>query len=166
MDWARLKPAEKKTVTIALAGFLLFGMCAKAAQDLVTKKVTVYKSQIKKSRAQLVDLKTKTPQDEEIADKIESLESDEQRLSAQIESLEKKIPSRFNMAQLVGEFTRLAKEVKLESVKQRIVKDQGYSRIFLEVKFYSTYLNAVKYLASVESISPFLKVEEMEMAIL
>jgi hypothetical protein len=66
------------------------------------------------------------------------------------------------MAQLVGEFTRLAKEVRLDSVKQRIAKDQGYSRIFLEVKFYSTYLNAIQYVAAVESISPFLRVEEME----
>ena len=79
-----------------------------------------------------------------------------------MDELEKKIPSRFNMAQLVGEFTRLAKEVKLDSVKQRIVKDQGYSRIILEVKFYASYLDAVRYLASVESISQFLKVEEME----
>ena len=93
---------------------------------------------------------------------MQSLSSEEKSLSQELSVLETKIPSRFNMAQMVGEFTRLAKEVKLESVKQRVVKDQGYSRIFLEVKFYATYLDAIRYLASVETVSPFLKVEEME----
>ena len=145
-----------------LAAILFFGVYVKAVQEPLSRKVTMYKTQIKKSQAQLSDLKTKAPQDTEIAEKITSLESEEKQLADQIGSLEKKIPSRFNMAQLVGEFTRLAKEVKLESVKQKIMKDQGYSRIILEVKFYATYINAIKYLASVESISPFLKVEEME----
>src|SRR3989338_1303926 len=161
MEWSRLKPREKAAIA-ALAAFILFGVYAKMVQEPLAKKIAGYQSQIKKSQAQLADLRTKTPQDSEIADKIQGLESEEARLSEQIDSLEKKIPSRFNMARMVGEFTRLAKEVKLESVKQKIVKDQGYSHIVLEVKFYATYLNAIKYLASVESISPFLKVEEME----
>ena len=147
---------------LALAGVVLFGIYWRAIQEPVAKKTAAYKTQIRKSQAQLKDLTSKEPQDKEVAEKLVLLQEDNVRLEEQIGTLEKKIPSRFNMAQLVGEFTRLAKEVKLDSVKQRIAKDQGYSRIFLEVKFYSTYLNAIQYVAAVESISPFLRVEEME----
>ena len=149
-------------VFAALAGVVFFGIYWRAVQEPVAKKTTAYKTQIRKSQAQLKDLATKEPQDKEVAEKIGSLEEENARLAGELEVLEKKIPSRFNMAQLVGEFTRLAKEVKLDSVKQRITKDQGYSRIFLDVKFYSTYLDAIRYVGAVESISPFLRVEEME----
>ena len=161
MDFSKLKSREK-TVFLALAGVLFFGIYWRAVQEPVAKKTAAYRTQIKKSQAQLKDLMSKEPQDKEVAEKIDSLSEDNARLSEQIGTLEKKIPSRFNMSKLVGEFTRLANDVKLDSVKQRITKDQGYSRIFLEVKFYSTYLNAIKYVAAVESISPFLRVEEME----
>ena len=154
--------SREKAVIAALAGVVFFGIYWRAVHEPVAKQTATYKTQIKKSQAQLKDLMSKEPQDKEVAEKIQALEEDNDRLSGQIGTLEKKIPSRFNMAQLVGEFTRLSKEIKLDSVKQRIAKDQGYSRIFLEVKFYSTYLNAIKYVAAVESISPFLRVEEME----
>ena len=161
MDFSKLRSREK-IVFAALAAIVLFGVYWRLIQEPVAKRTASYKTQIKKSQAQLKDLTSKEPQDKEIAQKIASLEEESGGLSEQIGKLEKEIPSRFNMAQLVGEFTRLAKEVKLDSVKQRITKDQGYSRIFLEVKFYSTYLDAIQYVAAVESISPFLRVEEME----
>lgn len=161
MDFRKLK-GQEKTAFIALAGILVFGLYWRVVHEPMSKRVMSYKTQIRKSQAQLKDLMSKQPQDKEIAEKIQGLEEEDGRLSGQIELLEKKIPSQFNSVQLVGEFTRLAKEIKLDSVKQRIAKEQGYSRIFLEVKFYSTYLNAIKYIAAIESISPFLRVEEME----
>ena len=97
-----------------------------------------------------------------ISKKIKDLEAEEVTLSKAILDLEKKMPSQFNTSQLVGEVTGLAKEVKLESVKQRIVKEQTYSRIILEIRFYSTYLDAIKYVAAIEAISPFLRVDELE----
>ncbi len=161
MDWSRLKFREKAALAV-LAGVFFFGLYWRIVREPVAKKVTSYKAQILKSQAQLKGLMSKEPQDKQVADKIQSLEEEDKLLSNQIELLENQIPSRFNMAQLVGEFTRLAKEIKLDSVKQRIAKEQGYSKIFLEVKFFSTYLNAIKYIAAIESISPFLRVEEME----
>ncbi len=161
MDWGKLKSREKLAF-VALVGVVVTGVYWRLVQEPMAKQVVSYKAQIRKSQKQLKDLVTKEPQDVEISGKIQVLEEEDARLSDQIGSLEKQIPSRFNMSQLVGEFARLAKEIKLDSVKQRITKEQGYSRIFLEVKFYSTYLNAIKYIAAVESISPFLRVEEME----
>ena len=97
-----------------------------------------------------------------LSSKIKELEEQEAKLSSDIAELEKKMPSQFNTSELVGQITSLAKEVKLESVKQHIAKEQSYSRIFLEVKFYSTYLDAIKYVAAIESLSPFLRVDELE----
>jgi Tfp pilus assembly protein PilO len=161
MDLLKLKPRERMAI-LALGGFLFFGIYAKAVQQPIHKKIALYKTQIKRSQAQLNDLGSKTPQDQKVAGSIDSIAAEAKAQEEQIAALEKQIPSRFNMSQLVGEFTRLASEVKLEGVKQNIVKDQGYSRIFLEVKFYSNYQDAVKYVASLETMSPFLKVEEME----
>ena len=160
-SWSKLNPREK-IVIASLAAFLLLGVYTKAVHEPVSKMVKGYDQQIKKSKAQLTDLKTKMPQDEEVAEKITKLQADGKKLSGELQSLEQRIPSRFQLAQLVGEFTRLANEVKLDSVSQRIVKDQGYSRIFLEVKFFASYMDAIQYLSAIESISPFLRVEEME----
>ncbi len=161
MKWNELKPREKKIMALLAAAFVL-GAYFNLIKKPLDKKIVYYKSQIKKSQAQLGDLKSKMPQDTEVAHKLKGLESERDALAEKIAVLEQKIPSRLTMTQMVGEFTRLAKDVKLEYVKQRIVKDQGYSRIILETKFFGSFANAVNYLAAVETISPFLKVEEME----
>ena len=128
----------------------------------VSKKVAGYKTQIRRSEAQLKDLEAKQPQDAELEMKIRDLTEDESKLSQEIEQLEKMVPSSFYTSQLIGELTRLASEVKLESIKQKIAKEQANSRIFLDVKFYASYLDAVRYVASIESISPFIRIDEME----
>lgn len=156
-----LKNREKAAV-VAVAGLLFLGVYAKAVHQPAAGQIATYKTQIKRSKAQLQDLKTKTPQDVALAQRTKALKEEKLELSERISSLEKKIPSRESLSQLVGEFTRLANEVKLESVKQKIMKEQGYEKVVLEVKFYSSYVDAVRYVASLESISPFLKVEEME----
>jgi len=161
VEWSQLKSRERKAV-ILFAAAAFFGLYMKFVNEPVSKKVAGYRSQIERSEAQLRDLETKQPQDTELVIKIKGIIQEETKLSEEIEGLEKMVPSRLHTSQLVGELTRLAKEVKLESIKQKITKEQTYSRIFLEVKFYSTYLDAVTYLASIESISPFIRVEEME----
>jgi Tfp pilus assembly protein PilO len=159
--WGKLKAREKWAIVIfALAVF--FGVYMKFVQEPLSKKVAEYKSQIQRAQAQLRDLETKKPQDTELRVKIKDLEEDDAKLSESVKELEGMVPSRLYASQLVSELTRLAKEVKLESIKQWITKEQAYSRIFLEVKFYSSYPDAVSYLASVESVSPFIHVEELE----
>lgn len=147
---------------MVLGACVFFGMYMHFIDKPVSRKVAVYKSQIRSSEMQLKDLQTKIPQDALISSKIEGIGEENVKLAKEIASLEERMPSQFNTSQLVGALTSLAKEVKLESVKQRIVKEQAYSRMFLEVKFYSTYLDAVKYVAAIEAISPFMRVEEME----
>ena len=161
MEWSQLKSREK-TVIMLFAGAIFFGTYMKMVVQPISKKVAFYKSQMRNSEMQLKDLETKKPQDAMVSTNIKDLEGDEVKLAKEIDALERKMPSQFNTSELVGEVTRLAKEVKLESVKQRIAKDQSYTRIFLEIKFYSTYTDAIQYMAEIESISPFIRVEELE----
>ena len=161
MEWSKLKSRERKVILIfGLAVF--FGLYMRFVDQPVSKKVAGYKTQIRRSEAQLKDLEAKQPQDAELEMKIRDLTEDESKLSQEIEQLEKMVPSSFYTSQLIGELTRLASEVKLESIKQKIAKEQANSRIFLDVKFYASYLDAVRYVASIESISPFIRIDEME----
>lgn len=146
-----------------MAAAALFGLYMKWVDQPISKRVTYYKSQIQRSEAQLRDLQTKTPQDVEIAKKIEGLQEREAELSEKLSDLEKQVPSRLYTSQLVARVTELAGQVKLESIKQNVLKEQTNSRMILEVKFYSTFLDAVQYVAAVESISPFLRVDEFEL---
>ncbi len=161
MEWNKLKPRER-TALLLFGSCVFFGLYMRFIERPVSQRVSVIKSQIKNSEMQLKDLESKVPQDTLVSSKIQSAQDEIERLSQEIGALEEKIPSQFNTSQLVGAVTDLAKEVKLESVKQRIAKEQVYSRIYLEIKFYSTYRDAVQYVAAVEAISPFMRVEELE----
>ena len=145
-----------------LGAALVFGMYMRFIERPTAKAVAGYKSQIRNSQMQLKDLETKKPQDAQVSTSIEALEAKQKKLAEDIAKLEEQMPSQFNTSQLVGQITVLAKEVKLESVKQRVAKEQAYLRIFLEVKFYATYPDAIRYVAAVEAISPFIRVEELE----
>ncbi len=147
---------------MVLGAAVLFGMYMRFIERPASKVVAGYKSQIRNSQMQLKDLETKKPQDAQISLNVEELGAKQKALSEEITKLEEQMPSQFNTSQLIGHVTNLAKEVRLESVKQRVVKDQSYLRIFLEIKFYSNYPDAIRYIAAVEAISPFIRVEEME----
>jgi Tfp pilus assembly protein PilO len=162
MEWSKLKPRERSALII-LGLAVLFGLYMRFVEGPASRKIAGYKSQIRNSQMQLKDLETKLPQDEQISSKLLELEAKEKQLSREVAEFEERMPSQFNTSELVAQLTSLAKEVKLESVKQRIVREQAYSRIFLEVKFYATTLDAVRYVAAVESLSPFLRVEEFEL---
>lgn len=162
MEWNRLKPRERAAAMI-LGAAVLFAVYWRYVEMPVTHRIATYKSQIRSSEMQLKDLETKMPQDLAVSSTVEDVKKQTEELQKGIAAIEEDMPSQFNTSQLVGAVTSLAKEVKLESVKQRIEKEQSYSRIYLEIKFYSTYLDAVKYLSAIEAISPFIRVEELEM---
>lgn len=151
-------------MVLAIGAVVLFVAHTKFVYGPVSRQVGVYKAQIKKAEKQMSDLRSKRPQEKEVSGTVQELQNESLVLTAEKENLEKQMPSRFQLSQLVGEVTRLAQEVKLESVKQKIVKDQDFSRVYLEVKYYSSYVDSLRYIAAVEALSPFLRVEEMELA--
>ncbi len=161
MEWSKLKPREKLLV-VAIGAVVLGVLYMRMVYAPVQQKITTYQSQIKKAQKQLNELKAKTPQDVQVSGNVSQLQEETARLASEMSSIEKDMPSKFQLSQLVGELTRLSSEVKLDSVKQKIVKDQSFSRVFMEIKFYSNFTDTIKYMAAIESISPFIRVDEME----
>ncbi len=147
-----------------LAAAVVFSMYMKIVHQPISDKTAFYRTQIRKAEAQLKDLSGKTPSVTREEEKIQVLQEETDRLEEKISGLEKKLPSKSNTSQLIGEITRLARDTKLESVKQKISQEEGYSRIFLEIKFNASYIATIQYLSAVETISPFLRVEEMEIS--
>ena len=130
----------------------------------ILKKIGSYQAQIKKSESQLRELSGSQKPIDELEGRLNALKEENKDLEVKAKVMEKSLPSRGSVSQLIAEFTRLALNVKLESVKQTIVKEEGFARLFLEVKFNGTYAEAIKYVAAVESISGFLRIEEMEIS--
>src|SRR5262245_24275899 len=117
MEWSQLKQREK-TALLLLGAAAFFGIYMRMIVQPISRQVTAFKSQKRNSEIQLKDLEAKNPQNTIISANIRKLEEEELELTEAIGILEKKMPSQFDTSQLVGEATRLAREVKLESVKQ------------------------------------------------
>ena len=161
MDIKKLKPREKLVIA-GLAVVILFSVYAKLIHEPFAKKAQSSKMRIKKAESQLAELKVKYPPADIQREKIKSLSVECEHLTDQVSRVEKKLPSGKETSQLIGEFTRLAKEAKLISIRQKTAPENGYNRIYIEVKLNSSYPNAINYVGRVESISPFIRVEEVE----
>lgn len=161
MDLNKLKPREKLIVA-GLAVVVVFSTYMKMVHEPFSKKVESSKMRIKRAESQLAELKINTPFVDIQKQKIKSLNVECERLTGQISEIEKKLPSNRETSQLIGEFTRLAKEAKLVSIRQKTTAEGGYSRVFIEVKLNASYPNAINYIGKVESISPFIRVEEVD----
>lgn len=126
------------------------------------KKIAAFKSKIAKAQARVQDLQAGAPAVEEQRKRVKALDQAMQELTAKIEEREKVLPSKRNLSQLLGEFTRLAKGFELDSIRQRMDLGEDYSRVFAEIVFRAGYQDTVDYVKKVESISPLLRVEELE----
>lgn len=154
-----LKQKVMAATGIAVAALIVYGQVIHAP---VSRKVHGYQQRVKKYDAQLADLKAKFPPVDSQKEKIAALEVDYQKLLEKIKEVESKMPPKRETSQLIGEFTRLAKELKLVSLRQKTVVQDGFTKIFIEIKLAASYGEAITYIARLESISPFLRVEEVD----
>ncbi len=134
----------------------------KIVHEPFDKKVKSYKAKIGRFESQVTELKTRFPVLEEQRKKIQALEEEHGKLIDAIKEVEKKLPPKKEASQLVGEFTRLAREAKLLSIRQKTIVKDGYNKIFIEIKLAAPYPAAIAYISRLESISPFLRVEEAD----
>ncbi len=160
MAAAQIEPKRRLLIAV-LASAAAFSAYAKLVAEPIRKKTVEQSRQVQKFETQLRDLTEKLPPVEQLDTRVKALEDEEKKFREEIASIEKKLPSRIGTSRFIAQVTELAKEVKIESVKQRIEKEEVYSRLYLEIQFLSTYAAAVRYVAAVESITPYLKVEEM-----
>lgn len=163
MNFDKLKPREK-LVLMVLVAVVFFSFYMKVMNKMFAKTVDSYKAKIKRAELKLNEIKLKSTPVEKQKEKILSLGVECDRLLAEITELEKTLPSKREASQLIGEFTRLAKEAKLVSIRQKLVEQKGYNQIFIEVKLNASYPDAIGYITQIESISPFLRVEEIDIS--
>ncbi len=154
--------SRQKLLVAGLGLSLGFSLYFNILYKPLAKKVNRYRFQIKKSASRLKDLKGKFPAIEKQKENLRSLDFQCKDLLIQITEIEKDLPSEKNSSRLLTELSRLAKDLKLLSLRQKIDSGEEYSRIFIEFKFSEPYQKLINYLNRVESLSPFLMVEELE----
>ena len=98
------------------------------------------------------------------AERVAKLNTECSALLKEIDLLEKKLPSKQGMSGLIGEIVDLAKQekIKIKSMRQKIQTGKEYSMFFVEIRFDAPFHEAVRYIKRLETISPFLKIEEFE----
>lgn len=159
--YKHLKKRERIAVIVLLAVFSVSVYYNMICKPLLRNSRT-YMIQTERLRKQLTEIKMRNPKVETGMKRIEQEKEEGEKLLAKIEALENKLPSKRATSNLIAELTRLAKDIKIDSIRQKIDKGEEYSRIFVEIRFDSPYNEMVDYIQKIETISPFLKIEELE----
>jgi len=162
-NFKKLKGREK-LLFIGLGAAVVFSLYFQLFYKPLARKITRSKFQIKKSRDRLSQLQAKYPQIEEQKQTIHSLESESKGLLVEISQIEKNLPSKRSSSQFLAELTKLAKGVKIVSVRQKTEDGDEYSRIFFELKFNAPYKETINYIRRLESLSRFLDIEELDIS--
>ncbi len=155
---------REKIFVIALSSILIISIYYNLFYKPLSRNTKNFVFQSERLKTRLEELKGRYPELYEKEARVKELNAGCEKLLKEIVDLENKLPSKSSTSALIGEFTRLAKDVKIESIRQKIDEGEEYSRIFIELRFDAPYKRTVHYLRGVETISPFLVVEELEIA--
>ncbi len=130
----------------------------------LVKNTDTYKFQIQKLTTRLDEINIQFPPIEERKKTLQELLLENENIVNQIDDIEKKLPNRKDASRLTAELTRLTEELELVSAQQKIDEGELYSRIYVELTFNAPFREIVNYLDRIEGISPFLKIEEMDIS--
>ncbi len=159
--YKQLKKRERIAV-IVFASIAALALYYNVIYKPLAGSTRTYINQTKRLNKQLLTIKTQDPEIQARLETIETKEAAEKKTLERIEEMENRLPSKKASSRLISEFTRLAKNIKIESIRQKIDKGEDYSRIFVEIQFDASFNDVVRYIERIETISPFLKVEELE----
>ena len=128
-------------------------------------------SRLKKLRQEnqnrLEMLNSQLPSAPKLEQEIGIIKQNLKNLKLNIYDAESKLINVSQEQQLLTELIKHAQglAIDLESVKQDIKEEkEGFARIYIYLKFSSNYKKLVSYIRKIEGISPFVKIEEMELA--
>jgi len=155
---------KKKNIIIGLAIAIVFNLYIQVIHKPLSGRIRKYRFQIEKSESRLSRLRKEFPQVNEERRNINALDTECERLLEEIAGMGKNLPSKKDASQLLGVLTKQAKDIKLISVRQKLDSGEEYSRIFFELRFNSPYKNTINYISKLESISPFLVIEELSIS--
>lgn len=163
MGAKKIKNTEKVLIT-GLAVAIGFFIYLQAVYKPLSRKINRDKFQVEKSQSKLDKLRMKSGPTTQQRETIRSLQAECRDLLEKITEIEKTFPGKEEASELLAELTRQARGLKLISIEQETKPDGKYSKIFVEFKFYAPYQAIVNYIKRLESISPFLLVEELDIS--
>jgi len=159
--YKQLKKRERIAV-IVLVVMVALAMYYNIIYKPLSGNTKTYISQTERLNKQLLTIETQHPEIQARLERIEEKEAEEKKTLDEIEEMENRLPSKKATSRLISEFTRLAKNIKIDSIRQKIDKGDEYFRIFVEIQFDAAFNDVFHYIERIETISPFLKVEELE----
>ncbi|MCD6093549.1 MAG: type 4a pilus biogenesis protein PilO [Candidatus Omnitrophica bacterium] len=132
----------------------------------ISKRLKNYRFQLLKTKGKLEELESKLPDLRKQKDDINSMKVEFKKMEEHIKEMERTLPGRGQTTQFLKELTREASglNIELTSIRQKVERYGDYSRLFVELKFNASYGDIVNYIRNLESISPYLAVEKMEVS--
>ena len=166
-DWyGKLKSNEQRfllALVLVLAVSFYFTLFLKPALNDIKR----LKKQREENQNQLGMLKSQLPSVIKKKQETETMQQDLKDLKLKIFDIESQLIGSSQEQQLLTEVIKNAQglEIDLESVKEDIKEEKdGFIRVYIVLKLASNYKKVVNYIKRIESISPFVKVEEMILA--
>jgi Tfp pilus assembly protein PilO len=159
----KLKPRERRVAALFAAVFLGAGYFSLVFRP-VTSAIEDYRRSIGKSRERLEDLRRQYPEPVETGEKISEIESGLEKLKREVLAMEQSLPDQPALNDFLNELISQAKSYPLVSAKQKVDIKHGAPRFYLEVRFLGTFEDMVNYIARIETISPFLAVESVNIS--
>lgn len=161
LDFKKLKPKEK-TLIVGLVTAIAISAYFNIIYKPLSRSISRYKIQTKKSINKLKGLQEKLPQLDKQRQNIHFLDSECQKMVDEISKIESTLPGKRNVSDLLTEIVQLGSDLKIASVRQKLDEGREYSSIYVEIKFNAPYINTINYLQKIESISPFLVIKELD----
>ncbi|MFH1855991.1 MAG: type 4a pilus biogenesis protein PilO [Candidatus Omnitrophota bacterium] len=158
----KLKRNEKILILLFCA-FIGFNIYVNFIYKPITRGIKQYRKETQKLDKRLAEVKSNFPDTEKGKNRIELLKEESRNYSDQIDEIQENLPSKENIPQLLVGFSRQAKDVSIISLRQKMDENKEYSRIFIEVVIDASHKATVNYIRRIESITPFLKIEEIEL---
>lgn len=163
LNFKDLKKREKGILIIFICVIIVSGYYNLSYKPL-ERNINTYKLQNEKLAARAAEVRAKFPQIDKQKSNLETLNKEYDGLLEEISAIEEELPAKKSVSNLIGELTRLAKGFKLTSIRKRVDEGEDYSRIYIELKFNAAYQETIDYISNLETISPFLKIEELEIS--
>lgn len=159
----KLKPRERRVAAVFAAVLLGAGYFSLVFRP-VTSAIEEHRRSIAKSRKRLDELLRQYPEPVETGEKINEIESGLEKLKREVLAMEQNLPDQQALNDFLNELISRAKSWQLVSAKQKVDIKHGAPRFYLEVRFLGTFEDMINYIARIETISPFLAVESVNIS--
>lgn len=126
------------------------------------KNIRDYEFQIDKYAKRLDKLAVDFPDLAKKQKEIDTLNKKNEEVLKEIKKMEDLLPAKQTAFQLIGELTRLAQDFEISSIRKKMEEGDVYSKIYVELQLGASYVKAIDYIKHIETISPFLNIEEMQ----